>query len=176
MLRKRVLLPRQVGGTRVHITPRAMVTKSGIPCAGNGLFLCQEVPRAGLLLAEYTGDIISIYDADHLLAMVRSRRCPGCCSIYLYIVCHLQDKASHVIRIGDSIWCFNSQTSLKNPMQWFVDQVSVAGFANTKPKRSDCNARFVTVGDRVFLVSTKPIRSGCEVFAFYKRLDNKTVA
>jgi hypothetical protein len=108
---------------------------SGIPCAGNGLFLCQEVPRAGLLLAEYTGDIISIYDADHLLAMVRSRRCPGCCSIYLYIVCHLQDKASHVIRIGDSIWCFNSQTSLKNPMQWFVDQVSVAGFANTKPIR-----------------------------------------
>lgn len=56
-------------------------------------------------------------------------------------------------------------------MQWFIDQIGVAGFANTKQLRSDCNSRFLTVKDRVFLVSTRPIRSGREVLAFYKRLD-----
>jgi hypothetical protein len=56
-------------------------------------------------------------------------------------------------------------------MEWYVDAIGVAGFANTKPKRSDCNARFETVNDRVFLVSTKSIGAGREVFAFYKRLD-----
>jgi hypothetical protein len=61
-------------------------------------------------------------------------------------------------------------------MEWFVDQIGIAGFANTLKRRSDCNARFVTVKDRVFLVSTKPIRSGREVYAFYKRLDKKAVA
>jgi hypothetical protein len=29
------------------------------------------------------------------------------------------------------------------------------------------------VNNRVFLVSTKPVRAGREVLAFYKRLDNK---
>jgi hypothetical protein len=57
-------------------------------------------------------------------------------------------------------------------MEWYVDEIGIAGFANTKSKRSDCNARFVTVDDRVFLVATKSIRAGREVFAFYKRLDN----
>jgi hypothetical protein len=82
-------------------------------------------------------------------------------------------KAAHVKHIEDSIWCFDSAISDEYPMEWFVDQVGVAGFANTKDRRSDCNARFLTVKDRVFLVSTKPIRSGREIFPFYKRLDNK---
>jgi hypothetical protein len=61
-------------------------------------------------------------------------------------------------------------------MEWYVGKVGIAGFANTKSKRSDCNARFVTVNNRVFLVSTKPIGAGREVFAFYKRLDNQACA
>ena len=61
-------------------------------------------------------------------------------------------------------------------MEWYVGEIGIAGFANTKSKRSDCNARFVTVNDRVFLVSTKSIGAGCEVIAFYKRLDNKASA
>jgi hypothetical protein len=82
-----------------------------------------------------------------------------------------QGKATHVIRIGDSIWCFDSATSCDFPMEWYVEGVNVAGFANTQPTRAACNARFVTVNERVFLVSTKPINAGGEVFARYKRLD-----
>ena len=74
---KQVVLPRQVGKTRVHCTPRAMISKSDIPWAGNGLFLLQEVPRAGLILAEYKGEIISIDDAYHLQTLVRSRTYPA---------------------------------------------------------------------------------------------------
>jgi hypothetical protein len=61
-------------------------------------------------------------------------------------------------------------------MEWYVHSINVAGFANTMPKRSDCNALFVTANDRVFLVSTEPIAAGREVFAFYKRLDNQASA
>ncbi len=74
---KLVVLPRQVGKTRVHYTPRAMITKSDIPWAGNGLFLRQEVSRAGLVLAEYKGKILSIDDAYHLKTLVRSRNYPA---------------------------------------------------------------------------------------------------
>jgi hypothetical protein len=80
-------------------------------------------------------------------------------------------EASHVIRIGDSIWCFDSSTSLEYLMEWYVTGVTVASFANTQPTRAACNAHFVTVNDRVFLVSTKLIDAGGEVFALYKRLD-----
>jgi hypothetical protein len=54
-------------------------------------------------------------------------------------------------------------------MEWYVERQSVAGFANTWPKRRDCNARFETVGSRVFMVSTKPIPQDGEVFVYYKR-------
>ena len=69
---KQLVLPRQVGGSRVHITPRSMIRKSSILCAGNGLYLCQGVPRAGFILSEYFGRIISIHEADHLKTLVRS--------------------------------------------------------------------------------------------------------
>jgi hypothetical protein len=60
-------------------------------------------------------------------------------------------------------------------MEWYVDRFCVAGFANTQDSRSYCNARFMTVNDRVFLISTKAIGPGREVFAYYKRLDNMAV-
>ena len=53
----------------------------------------------------------------------------------------------------------------------YVGQIGIAVFANTKSKRSDFNEQFVPVDDPVFLVSTKSIGAGREVFAFYKRLD-----
>jgi hypothetical protein len=42
----------------------------------------------------------------------------------------------------------------------------MGGFANTKPRR-ECNAKFETRGDKVYVVTTKPIRAGEEVFVFY---------
>ena len=96
---------------------------------------------------------------------------------YLFFMAYLtrcvrKGKAAHVIRIGNSPWCLNSAVTSDYPMEDYVREVNVAGFANTMPKRSSCNARFVTVNDRVFLVSTKPIAAGQEVIAYYKRLDN----
>jgi hypothetical protein len=54
-------------------------------------------------------------------------------------------------------------------MQWFVDNHGVAGFANTKEKRDLCNAKFRFIGEEIFLVATKDIKAGEEVFAFYSR-------
>jgi hypothetical protein len=68
--RKQVVLSRNIGGTRVHLTPRAQIRKSGIPSAGNGLFLCHAIP-AGSILAEYSGKIIAIHEADRLRTLVR---------------------------------------------------------------------------------------------------------
>ena len=75
--------------------------------------------------------------------------------------------ATHVKRV-DSNWCWNSMLTSKFTMQWYVKRQSVAGFANTKLKRSDCNAKFVTVGHRVFIVSTKPIDADQEIYVYYK--------
>ena len=46
----------------------------------------------------------------------------------------------------------------------------LAGFANTLD-RSLCNCKFITVGGRIFLESTKPLLAGTEVIAFYERTD-----
>ena len=66
---KQVVLTRQIRGTRVHITPRAQIKKSGIPSAGKGFYVCHAIP-AGVILAEYSGKLIAIYDADNLQTLV----------------------------------------------------------------------------------------------------------
>ena len=70
---KHVILPRQIGGTREHVTPRAQIKRSGISHAGNGFFVSERILGAGHILAEYKGEIISIYDAVILQMQV------GCC-------------------------------------------------------------------------------------------------
>ena len=73
---KQVVLTRQIGGTRVHITPRAQIKKSGIPSAGKGFYVCHAIPAGIILaeysgiLAEYSGKLIAIYDADNLQTLV----------------------------------------------------------------------------------------------------------
>jgi hypothetical protein len=52
-------------------------------------------------------------------------------------------------------------------MEWFVRNHLVGGFLNSKSRKL-CNAKFVTVGDEVFVVATKDIRRGSEVFVHYK--------
>jgi len=90
--------------------------------------------------------------------------------ILLYLL--FKGLDTHIKRIDGSN-CFNSEVTSKHPMEWYVGRQSVAGFANTWPKRRDCNARFVTIGSRVFMVSTKPIDQDQEVFAYYKRTELK---
>jgi hypothetical protein len=52
-------------------------------------------------------------------------------------------------------------------MEWFVRNHLVGGFLNSN-RRNLCNAKFLTVGDEVFVVATKDIRRGSEVFVHYK--------
>jgi hypothetical protein len=52
-------------------------------------------------------------------------------------------------------------------MEWFVRNHLVGGFLKSKSRKL-CNAKFVTVGDEVFVVATKDIRRGSEVFVHYK--------
>ena len=80
-----------------------------------------------------------------------------------------QGKATHIKRIKDSIWCIDSKITSRNSMQRFVDNHGVAGFANTKDIKKECNAKFETIGNRVFLIATDYIDAGEEVFAYYSR-------
>ena len=49
-------------------------------------------------------------------------------------------------------------------MEWFVRNHLVLNFNS----RNLCNAKILTVGDEVFVVATKDIRRGLEVFVHYK--------
>jgi hypothetical protein len=52
-------------------------------------------------------------------------------------------------------------------MEWFVRNHLVGGFLNSNV-RTMCNAKFVTVEDEVFVLATKAIKTGEEVFVHYK--------
>ena len=131
---KEVVLPRKIGQSRVHITPPAEIRQSGIRRAGKGLFLRRGVPSLSIL-AEYDGEVIGIHDADKLITQV----CPMCqticslnlCSLWciLYLRCVRQGKATHIIRIGDSLWCLDSAITSVYPMELYVDGINVTGFA-----------------------------------------------
>ena len=76
-----------------------------------------------------------------------------------------QGKATHVKRIGDSIWCINAIVGGARTYEWYVDGHGLAGFVS----RNEFNAKFETIGDEVFLIATKPINVGDEIFAYYDR-------
>ena len=52
-------------------------------------------------------------------------------------------------------------------MEWYIRNHLVAGFANSNLRKL-CNSKFVTFGNEVFVVATKPIKVNEEVFVFYK--------
>jgi hypothetical protein len=52
-------------------------------------------------------------------------------------------------------------------MEWFVRNHLVGGFLNSNV-RALCNAKFVTIEDEVFVLATKAIMKGEEVFVHYK--------
>jgi hypothetical protein len=80
-----------------------------------------------------------------------------------------QGKATHVKRIEGSIWCMNAVLKGHFTMKWYADNHGLAGFANTRDSRTDCNAELKTIGEEVFLIATKQINVGEEIFAFYDR-------
>jgi len=52
-------------------------------------------------------------------------------------------------------------------MEWFVQNHLVGGFLNSNIRQL-CNAKFVILGEEVFVVAAKAIKSGSEVFVNYK--------
>ena len=81
-------------------------------------------------------------------------------------------QGNHHIKRLDT-FAVDSKPTLRRPYLWFAERHLLAGFANTLD-RSLCNCKFITVGDRIFLESTKPLLAGMEVFAFYERTDQAT--
>ena len=74
----------------------------------------------------------------------------------------------HIKRLAS--FAIDSKPTLRRPHLWFAQRHLLDGFANTLD-RALCNAVFITLGDRIFLVATKPLLAGMEVFAFYERTD-----
>jgi hypothetical protein len=95
--RKSIVFSRQIGGTCQHITPRAEIKKSGIPCAGNGLSICDDIPAAGFILAEYNGKVITIHEADNLRALVYS--CLALCAHLSLVITVFPNYLSRVIAV-----------------------------------------------------------------------------
>ena len=164
-------------GNRVSLGqnfPKVSLGHSSIPRAGKGLFALQRIlPRA--LITQYKGEIIALVDAIRLLdevfiklpsVPVKPAIEPGA---YVTRDVLAQGKATHVKRIGDSIWCVHTIVNAERTYDWYADSHGLAGFANTKDSRLECNARFETIGDEVFLIATKPINIGDEIFAYYDR-------
>ena len=78
----------------------------------------------------------------------------------------LQGLDTHIKANLLSAFCLDSRPSSYQPIEWVVQNLLVGGFANSK--RKFCNAKFVTIGDEVFVVATKVIKIGEEVFVHYK--------
>ena len=80
----------------------------------------------------------------------------------------MQEGNHHIKRLDS--FAIDSKTSLRRPHLWFAERHLLAGFANTLD-RALCNCEFITFEGRIFLVTTRPLRAGAEVFAFYERTD-----
>ena len=64
-------------------------------------------------------------------------------------------------------FCFNSRQDSKLCMEWFVQSHLLGELVNSN-NRKLCNAKYVTIDDEVFVVATKPIKKGQELFVVYK--------
>ena len=64
-------------------------------------------------------------------------------------------------------FCYDSRPTCQYKMTWFVQNHLIGGFLNSNDRKL-CNAKFVTKGTEVFVVATKSIESGSEVFVHYK--------
>jgi len=78
-----------------------------------------------------------------------------------------QGLDTHVKAVTTHAFCYDSRPDSKISMGWFVQSHLVGGFVNSN-NRNLCNAKYVTIDDQVFVVATKPIKKGQELFVYYK--------
>ena len=81
----------------------------------------------------------------------------------------LQGLDTHIKANLTHAFCNNSRPTKECKMEWFVRNHLVGGFLNSNIRKI-CNAKFVFVasGDEIFVVATKAIKIGSEVFVHYK--------
>ena len=145
----------------------ASLKESTIPGAGRGIVVREDVPKNKKFL-EYGGECITLAEAkkrQNKVHIVLSINCYLC----LLAQTSTATQGNHHIKRLDT-FAVDSKPTLRRPYLWFAERHLLAGFANTLD-RSLCNCKFVTVGDRIFLESTKPLLAGMEVIAFYERSD-----
>ena len=64
--------------------------------------------------------------------------------------------------------CYDCRPTVMRPLSWYCDRHLVAGFANTRASRHNCNCEFVNVGDCTFLRALRDIANEEEIYVFYK--------
>ena len=79
----------------------------------------------------------------------------------------LQGLDSHVKSNLLHAFCYNSRPTSQYPIEWFVRNHLIGGFVNSNVRKL-CNAKFVTIGDEVYIQAIKPIKRGEEVYVHYK--------
>ena len=79
----------------------------------------------------------------------------------------LQGLDSHVKANLLHAFCYNSRPTSPYPIEWFVRNHLIGGFVNSNVRKL-CNAKFVTIGDEVYIQAIKPIKRGEEVYVHYK--------
>ena len=79
----------------------------------------------------------------------------------------MQGLDTHIKANLTHAFCYDSRPTKEYKIEWFVRNHLVGGFHYSNIRKF-CNAKFVFIGDEVFVVATKAIISGSEVFVHYK--------
>ena len=79
----------------------------------------------------------------------------------------LQGLDTHIKANVTHAFHYDSRQTKECKMEWFMRNHLVGGILNSNI-REFCNAKLVIVGDEVFVVATKAVKSGSEVFVHYK--------
>ena len=161
----------QLYGHRIETNkmfPKLCVKTSTLPRAGKGVVAEENIAR-GQEITKYGGEKIGEKDADERSKKVfkSNLKIVTVASNNKRFYRTYQGEGFHIKRIGGTDKYIDSKTSLECPMEKYVAEHQVAGFCNTKSIKRLCNAQFVTVDEEVFLVATRDIRRGEEIFAFY---------
>ena len=151
-----------------HCLTSCEIRKSTLRNAGSGVFLLESVQK-GQILFKYGGRRISFPEADGLIKAVSIEQSP------LIQMFHdafppwqtLQGLETHIKGNLTHAFCYDSRPTYEMKMDWFVRNHLVGGFLNSNLRRL-CNGKFLTVGEDVFVVATKPMKRGAEVFVHYK--------
>ena len=150
-----------------HCLAACEIRKSTIRKAGNGVFIL-EAAMKGQILFKYGGRRISFPEADRLSDMVRAFSCFvfKCIQLcYTCIDCNGFALDTHIKAISTHAFCYDSRPNYQYRMEWFVRNHLVGGFLNSNIRKL-CNAKFLTVGDEVFVVATEGARRCLSITKF----------